>query len=186
MTIYYTASSLDGFIADEQDSLDWLFQFGDVGTTDYHDFIRTVGAAVMGSGTYAWLWEQHFREQAPNPIGWPYNFPAWVFSHREQPRVTGADLHFVSGDVSGFIGSMEDAAGGKNLWVLGGGDLAGQFADAGLLDEMWVTYAPACLGRGKPLLPRRYCSPPLKTIGTRRFGEHFVQIRYQLNTQPCA
>jgi dihydrofolate reductase len=50
---------------------------------------------------------------------------------------------------------MVEAAAGKDLWIVGGGDLAGQFADAGLLDEVWVQYAPVALGSGAPLLPRR-------------------------------
>ena len=50
---------------------------------------------------------------------------------------------------------MVDAAAGRNVWVVGGGDLAGQLADAGLLDEVWVQYAPVALGSGAPLLPRR-------------------------------
>ena len=47
------------------------------------------------------------------------------------------------------------AAGGRNVWIVGGGDLAGQFADAGLLDEVIALVAPVTLGAGAPLLPRR-------------------------------
>src|SRR3712207_7879069 len=47
------------------------------------------------------------------------------------------------------------AAGDRNVWVVGGGDLAGQFADVGLLDELIVSIAPVTLGAGAPLLPRR-------------------------------
>ena len=50
---------------------------------------------------------------------------------------------------------MVDSAGGKNVWLVGGGDLVGQFADRGLLDELSVQYAPVTLGAGAPLLPRR-------------------------------
>lgn len=56
---YYTAVSLDGYIADEHHSLDWLFQFGDVEETSYPEFIRDVGAVVMGSSTYEWLLRNH-------------------------------------------------------------------------------------------------------------------------------
>jgi dihydrofolate reductase len=50
---------------------------------------------------------------------------------------------------------MVEAAGDRNVWIVGGGDLAGQFADAGLLDEVIVSIAPVTLGAGAPLLPRR-------------------------------
>ena len=50
---------------------------------------------------------------------------------------------------------LVNAAGDRNVWIVGGGDLAGQFADAGLLDEVIVMIAPVTLGGGAPLLPRR-------------------------------
>lgn len=53
-TQYYTATSLDGFIATEDDSLDWLFPLGDLNDTSYPDFIAEVGALAMGSATYEW------------------------------------------------------------------------------------------------------------------------------------
>ena len=66
------------------------------------------------------------------------------------------DLRFVSGDVAAHHADMVAAAGERDVWVVGGGDLAGQFADAGLLDDLWVQYAPVALGAGAPLLlPRR-------------------------------
>ena len=83
-----------------------------------------------------------------------YEQPTWVFSSRALPRVAG-DLRFVSGDVTAHHADMVAAAGDRDVWVVGGGDLAGQFADAGLLDELWVGWAPVTLGAGAPLLPRR-------------------------------
>jgi dihydrofolate reductase len=54
-TQYYTATSLDGFIATEDDSLDWLFPLGDINDTSYPSFIAQVGALAMGSATYEWM-----------------------------------------------------------------------------------------------------------------------------------
>ena len=71
------------------------------------------------------------------------------------PVVPGAQIEFVSGDVAPVHAAMLAAAGGRNVWVVGGGDLAGQFADAGLLDEVIVYIAPVTLGAGAPLLSRR-------------------------------
>jgi dihydrofolate reductase len=64
-------------------------------------------------------------------------------------------MEFVNGDVTVGHEKMLHAAEGKNVWVVGGGDLAGQFADAGLLDEVWVSIACVTLGSGAQLLPRR-------------------------------
>lgn len=63
---------------------------------------------------------------------------------------------------------MMEAAGGKNLWIVGGGDLAGQFCDHGLLDELFVQIGSVTLGTGKPLLPRAITSPPRSGPGSRK------------------
>ena len=85
---------------------------------------------------------------------WGYSQPAWVFAHRDLDLPEGADVRLAQGGVAEVHAEMLAAAGGKDLWIVGGGDLAGQFADAGLLDEVWVQYAPVTLGSGAPLLPR--------------------------------
>ncbi len=106
----------------------------------------------MGSTTYRWLLE---HELGGDPSrAWPYALPTWIFSTRQLPRGRG-DLRFVQGPVGLPHADMVAAAGDKGVRVVGGGDLAGQFADAGLLDEVWVQYAPVALGAGAPLLPRR-------------------------------
>ena len=79
--------------------------------------------------------------------------PCWVFTHRDLPTLPGVQL--TSGDVRPVHGELVAAAGGKNVWIVGGGELVGQFADVGLLDEVIVFIAPVTLGAGKPLLPRR-------------------------------
>jgi dihydrofolate reductase len=79
---------------------------------------------------------------------------------------------------------MVAAAGGKNVWVMGGGDLVGQFHDHGLLDEIIVGIAPVTLGRGAPLLPRRITTPPLQLREARAIGGSFVRIRYEVAKRP--
>jgi len=153
-TQYFTASSVDGFIADPDNSLSWLLS-RDVsagGPMSYAGFFESVGAMVMGATTYRWILEHDVDPDTGRP--WPYDIPCWVFSHRDLPEVEG-DVRFVREAVSELHAEMVAAASGRNVWVVGGGDLAGQFADAGLLDEVWVQYAPVTLGSGAPLLPRR-------------------------------
>jgi dihydrofolate reductase len=179
-TQYYTATSLDGFIADADHSLDWLFQFGDPEETTYPAFIRDVGAIAMGSTTYEWVLRHLGDPKTGLPATWPYEQPSWIFSSRELPPVSGADLRFVRGDVRPVHAEMVKAAGGKNVWVVGGGELVGQFHDAGLLDEIIVTIASVTLGAGAPLLPRRIVTPPLKLLATRAFGSAMVELRYEV------
>ena len=174
-TQYYTAATLDGFIADPNHSLDWLFQFGDEGTEDFPAFMQKVGAVAMGSSTYQWILD-HGQAQP-----WPYQQPAWVFTTRSLRPLPGADIRFVRGDVGPVHQAMRSAAEGKNIWLVGGGDLVGQFHDQGLLDEIIVTIAPVTLGAGKPLLPRAITTPPLRLIDSRVLGP-FVQLRYAVTT----
>lgn len=175
-TQYYTATSLDGYIATEDHSLEWLFQLGDINDTSYPQFIQDVGALAMGSSTYEWM----LRHVAKPGTPWPYAQPTWVFSSRALPRVEGADLRFVQGDVRPVHAQMRQAAGGRNLWLVGGGDLVGQFHDAGLLDELIVQIGSVTLGRGQPLLPRRIAFPPLVLTATRAIGTGFVELRYDV------
>jgi dihydrofolate reductase len=157
LTQYYTATTLDGFIADPANSLDWLFtrRRDDDAMLSYGKFIAEVGAIAMGSTTYEWILYHEFADKDPSEWTWPYDVPCWVFTHRQLQVVPGAQIDFCSGNVAPVHEEMVAAAGGRNVWVVGGGDLAGQFADAGLLDEVLVTIAPVTLGAGAPLLPRR-------------------------------
>jgi dihydrofolate reductase len=157
LTQYYTATTLDGFIADPDNSLEWLFtrRRDPDGALSYGEFIAQVGALAMGSTTYEWILDHEFADKPPSEWKWPYEVPTWVFTHRQLPVVPKARIEFASGDVSTVHEEMVAAAGGRNVWIVGGGDLVGQFADVGLLDEVLVTIAPVTLGAGAPLLPRR-------------------------------
>ena len=177
-TQYYTAASLDGFIADSNHSLDWLFQFGDPEETSYPEFIREVGALAMGSHTYEWVLRHLQPKDAEGAQAWPYEQPAWVFTTRSLPAVPGADIRFVSGDVHPVHAEMAEAAGGKNIWLAGGGELVGQFHDYGLLDEVIVQLTPVILGAGAPLLPRSIITPPLRLLSVAQYGKAFVELRY--------
>jgi dihydrofolate reductase len=179
-TQYYTACSLDGFIATGDHSLEWLFQFGDIGETSYPDFMREVGALAMGSSTYEWMLRHFSNEGTDTAAEWPYMQPCWVFSSRELPTVEGVELRFVRGDVRPVHDQMRDVVGGKNIWLVGGGDLVGQFHDAGLLDEIIVQIGSVTLGSGKPLLPRQIAFQPLKLTSVRQCGTGFAELRYDV------
>lgn len=178
-TIYYTATSLDGFIADPQHSLDWLLQFGDVGEATYAEFIENIGTIVMGSHTYEWIL-RNFSVEDGALTHWPYSQPCWVFSSRELPLVAGADIRIVRGRPDDFYRDMQVVAKGKDIWVVGGGDLAGQFYDCNLLDQLVVQIAPVTLGSGAPLLPRVMKRPHLGLLSMRAMGEFFVELRYEV------
>uniref|UniRef100_UPI002B27547C dihydrofolate reductase family protein n=1 Tax=Nocardioides sp. TaxID=35761 RepID=UPI002B27547C len=146
---------LDGFIADEHDGLDWLLS-QEVDHTPgspglYDDFIVDIGAVVMGAATYAFIGKQ-LRESGER---WPYEQPAFVFTHHDV-EAFGDDITFVSGSPAEHRSLLEAAAGERDVWLVGGGALAADFAEAGMLDEVLVNITPVTLGAGRPLLPRPF------------------------------
>jgi dihydrofolate reductase len=166
--LFFTATTLDGFIADDQDSLDWLFEqeVHDDGPGSYNAFITGIGSMAMGATTYLWLRDHLARTGEP----WTYDIPCWVFSHRDLEPL-GDDLHLVSGPVEQHWAAIAEAAGDRDVWVVGGGDLAGQFADAGHLHQVLVSIAPVTLGSGRPLFPRRH---DLRLVQHGRNGDFLV------------
>lgn len=149
-TAYFTASSLDGFVVDDHDSLAWLTtrDVNPTGPFGYQGFIRSIGALVMGATTYEWV----VNEQ---PGEWMYTQPTWVLTHRPEIVVPGHPVQTFSGDVTQLHSRLVAAAGYQDVWVVGGGDAAAQLVDAGLVDELVVNYAPCSLGSGAPLLPTK-------------------------------
>ena len=180
-TQYFTATSLDGFIATEDDSLDWLFPLGDVNDSSYPEFIADVGALAMGSSTYEWMIRNAEKISSEMGSAWPYTQPVWIFTSRKLPVIEGANIRFVKGDVLHVHEEIRAAAGPKNIWIVGGGDLAGQFHDAGLLDELIVQVGSVTLGKGKQLFPRRVLSPTLQLLSVRQIGTSMAELRYQVS-----
>ena len=177
---YFVASSLDGFIATTDDNLDWLLQFDGFagGKESYDEFMAEVGCIVMGGQTYAWLMKHE-------PGSWPYpTTPCWVFTHHEFLAPGGADITFVRGPVGEFVADLKERAGARNVWVVGGGVLAAQFADAGALDELIISIIPVVLGDGKAVLPMTGPTPPLELISSHTMGRGIVELRYRFGGQP--
>jgi dihydrofolate reductase len=176
--IYNTATSFTGFIADPADSLSWLFEVPHDGAPDHGEFMQGVGVLVSGSTTYEWvLREENLLRE---PAKWKVFYgdrPTFVFTTRSLPRPDGADVRFASGKVTDHFPAITAAAGERAIWVVGGGDLAGQFHDAGLLDEIRLTVAPVALDGGAPLLPRTIHAEHLTLTGARQAGA-FAELIY--------
>lgn len=183
---YYCASSLDGYIAEADDTLEWLLKYEgsfDAGGVEpmqgaYDRYYDGVGALVMGSATYEFVLGEMARGSE-----WAYKGkPTWVLSSRELPTPEGedVDVRIVSARVRDLHEEMVTAAGERDLWVVGGGNVASQFADEGLLDEVLVTVVPVVLGTGKPLFDRRVPGGPMRLTGTHVFDTGMVELRYAL------
>lgn len=182
-TQYYTAATLDGYIADDANSLDWLFTVErnrEPAEDEFAAFFADVGAMAMGATTYEWVLDHERLLDEPGRWHGMYgDTPCWVFTHRTLPEIPDAPIAFVQGDVVPVHKAMSDAAGGRNIWLVGGGDLVGQFADRQLLDEIRVGVAPVTLGGGAPLLPRRLSAQQLELVEVAQDGQ-FARLRYRV------
>jgi dihydrofolate reductase len=182
MTQYYTATSVDGFTADLDNSLDWLFEVDEGTDNPFGAFFSNVGSFAMGASTYEWvLQNDNLLEEPENWHEMYGEVPCWVFTHRELPLVPDANIFMVSGDVRRVHEAMTVAAQGRNVWLAGGGDLVGEFADAGLLDEIILGIAPVMLGAGTPLLPRRLTSQQLALTHVTQMGQ-FAYLTYAVGS----
>ena len=136
--VYATATTLDGYLADADDSLDWLFAVdgGDESLAGMEPFVAGVGVMVEGSTTYRWVLEHERLLERPEKWQEFYGErPTYVFSSRSDlPIVPGADIRVVFGPVADHLPAIREAAAGKDVWLVGGGDLVGQFFEAGALD----------------------------------------------------
>jgi len=182
--VYYAATTLDGYIAEVDDTIDWLTGYqgrydGDdaAPARGYEEFYAGVGALVAGSVTYEWVVDH---------IGagdWPYaGKPCWVLSSRDLavPDGEGVDVRVVRGAVAELFDDMVASAGDRRLWVVGGGGVASQFADAGLLDDVEVTVVPVVLAGGKPLFGRRLEGGPMQLERVIPRASGMVELRFSI------
>jgi dihydrofolate reductase len=181
---YYAAQTLDGYIAESDDTLDWLLKYeghyddpdSNANQGGYDAFYEGIGALVSGSVTYEFVLE-HLDQ-------WPYaGKPYWVLSSRKlpEPEGEGVDVRVVSGEIPDLVDEMLASAGERDLWIVGGGNVASQFADRGLLDTVEVTVVPVVLGEGKPLFDRRLPGGPMQLVSKTAFSSGMVGLTYEIN-----
>jgi dihydrofolate reductase len=180
---YYAAATLDGYIAESDDTLDWLLKYegsfegadSDEKQAGYEAFYEGIGALVSGSTTYEFVLE-HGGE-------WPYaGKPCWILSSRQLPKPEGegVDVRILSAEIPDLIEGMLESAGEQDLWIVGGGNVASQFADHGLLDRVEVTVVPVVLGEGKPLFDRRLPGGPMQLLQARTHSSGMVGLTYEV------
>lgn len=182
--VYYAATTLTGHLADDANSLDWLFAVGSTDAAEgdappegpesavYQEFFDTIGVMVEGSTTYEWV--LCYEKLLERPERWQQLYgdrPTFVFTSRELAVPQGADVRLVSGDVASSLPKIVEAAGDRDVWIVGGGDLAGQFHDTGALDEVQLSVAPVTLASGAPVLPRRIESDVLTLRSVEQRGQ---------------
>ena len=168
--VMFIATSLDGYIATENDSLDWLFKVEGEGDNGYSEFYETVDTVIMGRRTYDWLMEQEMED-------FPYEGKeCYVFSRTVSQD--NENVKFFSGDVVDFTNQLKNKEG-KNIWVMGGGDLLHSFINNKLVDEMIITVSPVLIGKGIPLFKELDFETELTLKSINRFNQ-FAELRYEV------
>jgi dihydrofolate reductase len=169
--------SLDGFIAGPGDAMDWIFDF--VAPDEFPGVAAATGAMLIGRRTY----EVGNRMKAANPsdVGYPFSGPVFVLTH-EPPDPPDPAVTFLTGDIGEAVATALDAAGGRNLEILGA-DVAGQCLRRGLVDEILVYVLPVLLGDGI-----RFSSPglariDLEPLDSTRSGAVTI-LRFRVRKQP--
>jgi dihydrofolate reductase len=178
--IFDSATTINGWIADEDNSLAWLFAVDGGDHPDEGLFPTGATVLVEGSTTYEWLLGE--QDILAHPEKWTEfhgDRATFVFATRELPVPDGADIRFVSGSVAEALPAIRAAAGDGDIWVVGGGDLAGQFFDAGALDEIALSVAPVALTGGAPVFPRRVESDRLRLESAAAVGQ-FARLVYSV------
>lgn len=166
--ILYIATTLDGYIASLDGSIEWLISFETNGDNGYTKFYRTVDALIMGSTTYEQI------------VG----FGDWVYSGKLTYVLTSrnltsdrSDVVFIKGGIEAVLQALQHKNYGR-IWVVGGGKVASSFMAQELIDEFILTVMPIILGKGISL----YQSVPeqkLKLIGTTSYKSGAVELHYQ-------
>ncbi len=159
----YIATSLDGYIARENGEVDWLFHDQDYG---FGDFYGTVGSIVMGGATY---------RQMLTFGDFPFSDKDCFVFTRSDTGAGDKNAVFISGDIREALARIGPGEG-KNIWLLGGADLAGQFLQHDLIDEYVLSVHPILLGAGIPLFPGDFDERRLKLVSVKSFETGLVQI----------
>jgi dihydrofolate reductase len=166
--ILYIATSLDGMVAREDGGIDWLFSDQDYGYTAFYESVDTL---IMGRKTF---------EQALAFPDYPYaGKQAYVLS-RQGLHASRSDVE-VTADLSGLIRSLRSKPG-KDIWCVGGADIARQLFELGGIDEVRLFIHPIILGRGIPLFEGLRVDIRLRLISTRSFDSGLVELHYTVHT----
>jgi len=163
------ATSLDGFIADEDGGVDWLNDFNKPGE-DYgmKRFFEQCGTAIMGAKTY---------EQTISFNYWYGNMDGLVFTTRELPPLEGKSVQFISGDPAPVIKQLKEKK--KDSWLVGGASLISQFINKNLLDELIITIVPRLLGKGSQLCPELKGIHKLQFVENKNYKDGVIQVKYR-------
>jgi dihydrofolate reductase len=174
----HMVSSLDGFIANKDNSVSWLDGNGSVyeagvsiSAEEAAAFVKTIDCYVLGSRTY-----EHALE-----LGWPYgDTPTVVVTGRKLPS-SRKSVEFYSGDFKTLV-DLKLAPRYRNIWLVGGAMLCQRFLSLGLVDEIRLTIAPVLLGEGLRLFGGSQIEERWNLKDVVAYKNGFVELTYSATT----
>jgi dihydrofolate reductase len=170
--IVHIATSADGYIARPDGDLEWLTSRpAPEGFYGMNAFMQSIDTKVLGRKTY----EVSLRMGAKFDSKYRYI----VFSHHAPPPDAPSDVEFVSETIGPFMSRLR-AQPGKDIWLMGGGEIITSFLDEQAIDEFIISVAPVFIGEGIPLIARRRRHAPLELLSTERFEDGLVQLHYRV------
>ena len=166
------ATSADGYVARLDGNLDWLTRRpAPKGFYGLPKFSRSIGAKILGRKTFDMSVKMGANFSAENVH--------YVFSRRTPPASVPAGVQFVRESIRAFAERLRKQAG-KNIWMMGGGEIIGSFLDEGAIDEFIITVMPTFIGEGIPLMAARHREVPLRLRSVKRFPDGVVQLHYDV------
>jgi dihydrofolate reductase len=172
--IVHIATSADGYIARADGDIDWLTSRpAPKGFYGINDFVRTIDTKLLGRKTY----------DASLVMGATFDpkSPTIVFSRRPPPDIPPG-VEFVSGAIGPFVRRLREQVG-KDIWLMGGGELIAAFLDEQAIDEFVISVVPVFIGDGIPLIARRHRHVPLDLVSSTPFDDGLVQLHYRVRNQ---
>jgi dihydrofolate reductase len=169
----YIAASLDGFIARENGSIDWLTEYENNPETDYgySEFYVSIGTVLMGRKTY---------EQVLGFGNWPYKEKkSYVFTRQKEPLRRENNVEFVSGNIGEFVRELKENTE-EDIWLMGGSQVIKVFLDENLVQDLIIFVVPIILGRGIPLFDRIGKEIRLRTGRVKRYENGLVRVEYEI------
>ena len=170
--IVHIATSADGYIARPDDDLEWLTSRpAPKGFYGINAFVKTIDTKLIGRKTY----------DASLRLGAKFGVKDRhiVFSRQATPADVPPGVQFASGSIGEFVSHLREQPG-KDIWLMGGGELIASFLDERAIDEFVISVVPVFIGDDIPLIARRHRHVPLQLLSTERFEDGLVQLRYRV------
>jgi len=174
--IVHIATSADGYIARPDGDLEWLTSRpAPEGFYGMNAFMKSIDTKLLGRKTFEMSVRMGAKFDSRNRT--------IVFSHHAPPADAPSVVEFASGAIGPFVRHLREQPG-KDIWLMGGGEIIASFLDEHAIDEFVISVAPVFIGDGIPLIARRHRHVPLELLSVERFEDGLVQLHYRVPNHP--